>query len=557
MLTRRQRLIACVVVACAWAVTALVGIVVYSPPAPRPADIPSNEFSAERARVILKDLVGAGLPHPFFERQNAIVRQRILDYFHEFGYETEVQFDRQSLVRQAKNIKNIIARRPGSEGRGSVMLVGHYDSVPYGPGACDDGVAVAAILEIARMMREQPETRNEVFFLLTDGEEAGLFGARSFVGAYPRAAEVKVAINLVARGTSGPSLMFQTSDNDSWLIPLFARHVTRPVTSSLFAEVYKALPINTDFTIFKQAGIDGYNFAFIRDAQNYHTARDTYENADPGSLQHQGDNAWQLLRAVADFDLDKRTGGRVIYTDLMGQTVVWWPASINRALAAGIVGLTILAGAIARRRGLFPGIHWRIFQSIPLVLVLTLVASVPCDRVAGFEGLQGELWVEQGVQLLLLYWAVALFAALLLFRFTLLGRVGPWSAWLGVWLWWNVVGLVVAFYLPGASYLFILPGAVAAVSGLLAALLPARRAPSGLAVACCLGPIAAGVLWLPMQVLLYDSVGFMRPAVYALCAGLLVMTALPLAYGPPLRRRTVAETNLPVATKVDGVPQPA
>jgi hypothetical protein len=247
----------------------------------------------------------------------------------------------------------------------------------------------------------------------------------------------------------------------------------------------------------------------------------------------------------------------VIYTDLMGHLVVWWPASINRALAAGIVGLTVLAGAIARRRGLFPRIHWRIFQSIPLVLVLTLVASLLCDWFAGFEGLQGDLWVRDGVRLLLLYWGVALFAALVLFRFTLLGRVAPWSAWLGVWLWWNVLGLLAAIYLPGASYLFILPGAVAAVSGLLAALLPARRAESGLTVASCLGPIAAGVIWLPMQVLLYDSVGFMRPVVYPLCAGLLALTALPLAYGPPLRRRRAPETDLPVVANVDGVRLPA
>jgi hypothetical protein len=526
---------------------------VYSPPAPRPADIPSSEFSAARARVILKDLVGEGKPHPYYERQNAIVRQRILDYFHKFGYDTEVQFDQNSFVRQARKMKNIIARRPGSEPRASVMLVGHYDSVPYGPGASDDGVAVAAILEIARMMRELPPAHNDVVFLLTDGEEAGMFGARSFIAAYPRAAEVQVAINLEARGTSGPSMMFQTSDDDSWLIPLFARHVTRPVTSSLFAEVYKTLHNNTDFTIFQQAGIEGYNFAFLRDAQNYHTARDTYENADPGSLQHQGDNAWQLLRAVADYDLDRRTAGRVIYTDLMGQWVVWWPVSINRALAAGIMGVTVLAGAIALRRGLFPRIHWRIFQSIPLVVVLTLVASLPCDRFAGFEGLQGELWVRDGVRLLLLYWGVALLAALMLFRFTLLGRVGPWSAWLGVWLWWNVLGLLSAVYVPGASYLFILPGGIAAVAGLVAALLPARRASSGLAVACCLGPIAAGVLWLPMQVLLYDGVGFMRPAIYPLCAGLLAMTALPLAYGPPRRKWPVAQADLPVVTQADGI----
>ena len=55
------------------------------------------------------------------------------------------------------------------------MLAGHFDSVPPGPGASDDGAAVAAILEIARMLRDQPPSRNDVILLFTDGEELGMY----------------------------------------------------------------------------------------------------------------------------------------------------------------------------------------------------------------------------------------------------------------------------------------------------------------------------------------------------------------------------------------------
>ena len=106
-----------------------------------------------------------------------------------------------------------------------------------------------------------------------------------------------------------------------------------------------------------------------------------------------------------------------------------------------------------------------------------------------------------------------------------------WSAWTGVWLFWNALGLATAWYLPGASYLFLLPGAIAVSTALLAAALPKRIGPRGLLAACCLGPIAAGGLWLPMQVLLYDGIGFMVFPVYPLCAGLVTMTALPLLSG--------------------------
>jgi hypothetical protein len=556
MFSRRQRLAACALVAAAWVAGALLGVISYSPPAPRPADIPDDEFSAARAREILKDLVGDGIPHPLNSKHNKVVRERILRYFHDFAYEAEAVVGRVKWNGREWTTTNIVAHRPGSEPRVPVMLVGHYDSVPAGPGASDDGVGVAAILEIARMMRELPPTRNNVLFLITDGEEMGLLGARSFVQNDHRAADIQVAINLEARGTSGPSLMFQTSDDDAWLIPLFARHATHPMTSSLYAEVYRALPNDTDFTIFKAAGIDGYNFAFVRDVRNYHTDRDTYETADPGSLQHHGDNAWQTLRAVADFDLDRRGGGRVIYTDVLGRFVIWWPASINIVLAVSILAATILAGVIARRRGLFPVVYSRIFQAVPVVVAIALLAGLPCNRLAGFDGFFGKVSIEHGVPIFLLYWATALCAALVSFRFTLLGRVDPWSAWLGAWFWWNATGLLAGLGAPGASYLFMLPGGVAAVAGLVAALLPRRFAPGGLLVACSIGPIVAGLMWLPIQTLFYDSLGFMLPAVYPLFAGLLAMTALPLVSAAPPPKPPGTDSNLPAEKDVRIVTTP-
>ena len=43
-------------------------------------------------------------------------------------------------------------------------------------------------------------------------------------------------------------------------------------TSSLYGEIYKFLPNDTDLTPFLKAGITGYNFAFIGNVAHYHTA---------------------------------------------------------------------------------------------------------------------------------------------------------------------------------------------------------------------------------------------------------------------------------------------
>jgi Peptidase family M28 len=511
-------------VVAAWIGLAWIGWQVYSPPAPRPADIPDNEFSAERARVILKELVGRGIPHPAGSQENAVVRERILNDLRSVGYDPQVQEThtipgRSALVNRPV-VRNIVARRRGRQPGPAILLAGHYDSVDRGPGASDDGVAVAAILEIARMLQALPATRNDVIFLITDGEERGLVGAHGFVREHPWAKDVKVAINLEARGTSGPSLMFQTSDDDKWLISLFARHVSRPTTSSLYAEIYKRLPNDTDFTVFKGHGIEGYNFAFVRYEQNYHTKNDNFANADPGSLQHHGQNAWQLLTALAETDLAQRSPGRAIYCDVLAMFVVWWPASINFGLAVGILAITLAAGLIARRRRLFSRFKGRIFLSVAAPLFAGALA-------VWWIGIRGT-FVDIPLRPIAAFWLVALLAVFVAARYTPLGNIEMWSAWVGVWLFWDTVGLVAAWFVPGASYLFLLPGAIAAIGGLIAACLPTRKASRVFLGVCCLGPVAVGVLWLPIQVLFSDAVGLTLAPVYPLCASLVTITALPL-----------------------------
>ena len=145
------------------------------------------------------------------------------------------------------------------------MLAAHYDSVLAGPGVSDDGIGVATVLEIARAVKSQPVPRHSIVFLIDDGEEAGLLGARAFVDSDPWAKNIGAAVNLEARGTSGPSLMFETGAANAWAVRLYASSVKSPLTSSIFYTLYKRLPNDTDFTVFKAAGYEGMNFAFIGD----------------------------------------------------------------------------------------------------------------------------------------------------------------------------------------------------------------------------------------------------------------------------------------------------
>ena len=94
-----------------------------------------------------------------------------------------------------------MARLPGTRSGGrAFLLVAHYDSVPTGPGATDNGAGVATVLETVRALKAGPALRNDVIVLLADGEERGLLGARAFVDGYPWAQEVGAVLNLDTRG---------------------------------------------------------------------------------------------------------------------------------------------------------------------------------------------------------------------------------------------------------------------------------------------------------------------------------------------------------------------
>ena len=237
-----------------------------------------------------------------------------------------------SISTLAPKSGRLTTQRPAGTGE-AVLLAVHYDSVGAGPSVSDDGVAVAATLEIARLLKQGPRPRNDVIFLIDDGEEAELLGATAFSARHPWAAEVGAVVNLEARGTGGSSFMFETGTDNAWLIELMRRHVPRPSTSSLFYSIYQRLPNDTDFTVFREYGMNGVNFAFIRNVAHYHTPLDDLDHYSPATLQHQGDNALGMVRALAGADLSSPPKGTASWFDVWGFGLVAWPEGWNLPLS--------------------------------------------------------------------------------------------------------------------------------------------------------------------------------------------------------------------------------
>jgi hypothetical protein len=150
----------------------------------------------------------------------------------------------------------------------------------------------------------------------------GLLGAHAFVEENPLARGIGLVLNFEARGSSGPVILFETSDENAWLIDNVSKSASHPVANSLSYEIYKRLPNDTDFTVFKRAGYPGLNFAFIDGLVHYHTATDTLANLDLSSLQHDGDYAVELGGWFGNLAEIQPPEGRAVYFDILSRVLV-------------------------------------------------------------------------------------------------------------------------------------------------------------------------------------------------------------------------------------------
>ena len=90
---------------------------------------------------------------------------------------------------------NIIARKPGEQGRKAVVVVAHYDTVRHSPGADDNTASVVALLQLARILAPC-RFRDSIVLAATDLEERGYFGARRLVPELTREYRAVLGINL-------------------------------------------------------------------------------------------------------------------------------------------------------------------------------------------------------------------------------------------------------------------------------------------------------------------------------------------------------------------------
>ncbi|AWP30099.1 M28 family peptidase [Paenibacillus sp. Cedars] len=432
------------------------------PPQARSTDTPATEFSAERAMVHVEQI--AQQPHPLGSSAHAEVRAYLVEQMEQLGLNPDVQEFNGRLttkyIDQSVQLTNILGVIKGTGSGKPLLLMSHYDSVPAGPGANDASVSVASLLETARAIQAGPPPQNDIWILLTDGEEKGLLGAEVFFRD-PQHREIGMIANFEARGSKGSSFMFQTSDSNGRIIEEYARAVSNPVSNSLLVALYKQLPNDTDLTVALEHGLPGLNFAYGDGWVAYHTPMDNTDNVSLETMQHQGENALAMAKHFGNLDLsDLSSEGDRVYFNLFGLLLHYpakWVVAITLVLAAIWLGLVFMFARIS---------SLSIKGSLIGLLIPILAAVLSTALSYGLWKLIDALWAGKmtqpsGATYDSLLYSVSFILVTLIVHVALtrwiLRKANELEMLLGGAFLFLLLLVGSSWLLPGASYLFAIP----------------------------------------------------------------------------------------------------
>ena len=464
--------------ATALGIIVLCGLAIgYAVRTPRPVagDAATGVFSAERAMAHVRELSRAPRPTGSEGHERALIY--IMSRIAALGLEAHIQATTGIGTRYpvAGRVRNIAARIPGTRpsARGSaVLLVAHWDGVAAGPAAGDDASGVAVLLETLRAIRQGPLQANDVIAVFTDSEESGLLGAAAFAREHAWAKDAAVILNFEARGTHGPSMMFETGAANYDVVSALRRARGARATS-LSTAVYRLLPNDTDLSELLLLDRPAMNFAFIGGVERYHTSEDDARHLSAGSLQHHGNQALDLTRHFAGQASQRSSRGDAVFFDLPLVGIVLYPESW--ALPLALLTLAVCLAAllrVARRSG---ADHRLALLGAGMVVLSVVIAAIAA---AGVSALLDRIHASlpwggtpqwRGIYAAALAFLTVAIVASAVAIATRGAREKTRAVEAGALIMLALVALVATLQLPGASFLFTWPVLLAAASALLTA----------------------------------------------------------------------------------------
>ena len=421
----------------------------------------SSAFSLERAMEDLRVITRQ--PRVPGTRGYAAARDYIEGELKALGLQVEVtdsiSVRSQAGYANAARARSVVARLPGTDSSGAVLLGGHLDTVHTTNGAGDCGSAAVSVLETARALAAAPAPQNDIIFLIEDGEETSRSGSNSFATQHRWAQDVRVAFNLEAMGTGGSSLLYVTGQENRWIIDEALQVMPDPVAYSFANDlIWTTGTGGSDLDQFLTVAEAGLGLVYLDNVPAYHTMADSIENLDPASLYHHGNTMLSLARHFGNLNLvQDLTRGDAVYFNLLSRFVIHYPAWVGiliALIAAAALAAVLVLGFRAKRIEL-RGVLLGAVVLLPFTLAATAVSGLLWHllRVSDPQLQVFLIGVSYDRPLYSLAF-VLLSAALVSAGFSLFRKRAAVDLALGAALWSAFLALVSAFLLPGSSYIF-------------------------------------------------------------------------------------------------------
>ena len=172
------------------------------------------------------------------------------------------------------------------QGKGGVLVNAHYDSVPVGFGATDDGVGVVTVLQLIKYFSSSGrQPKRGVVALLNNGEEDWLNGAWAFA-KHPMSRFPHTFLNLEGAGAGGRATLFRSTDTE---VTRSYQNSKYPFGAVVSADAFKRglIRSGTDYSVFTEVmGMRGLDVAFMEPRARYHTTQDDTRHTSRASLHH-------------------------------------------------------------------------------------------------------------------------------------------------------------------------------------------------------------------------------------------------------------------------------
>lgn len=267
-----------------------------------------HDYIWDRVNEITHDVNYAELRDDMYNKSYSLFKQQ--DVFNASSTKTRVIYFESS---------NILVKLEGKDPSLSALLLSsHFDSVPTSHGATDDGKGVATMLALLEYYSSN-QPRRTLIFNFNNNEEFGLLGASHFLN-HEWSNLVEYFINLEGMGTGSKAVMFRTSDIDTARIYRDAVKI-QPFGNSIFQEGFnrRILSSETDYKVYVNAGYRGWDIAFYKPRDLYHTQSDDIKLTSREALWNMLFTSWQLssfLNKMAD--VSSFDNNPAIYFDVVG-----------------------------------------------------------------------------------------------------------------------------------------------------------------------------------------------------------------------------------------------